>query len=198
VAAALVGSDAKKLFLEAKAVIERLARIVHVAPLSFSDTVQVGWGDPAAQLTITSDGRPIGVLAVASARSRRIAGVRRAELALFELDVDALIPLASRDNSAEPLPTYPQVEFDISMIVAHSVRWIDAFEIASRGGELVRRVTFVDEYVGPQLPPERKSLTIRLLLGSDQGTLIREQIDETAGRVTSELVARLSAVIRQE
>jgi phenylalanyl-tRNA synthetase, beta subunit, non-spirochete bacterial len=198
VAAAFVGSDARMLFLEAKAVIERLDRIVQVERLSFSDTVQVSWGDPAAQLAITSDGKPIGVLALASARTRRKAGIRRAEVAMFEIDVDALLPLPSRDNSPESLPTYPQVEYDISMIVASTVKWSEAFEIASRAGELVRTVTFVDEYAGSQLPAGHKSLTIRLHLGSDQGTLVREQIDETAGRVVSELTARLNAVIRKE
>lgn len=198
VAAAFAGSDAKTLFLEAKGVIERLDRTVQVARLSFSDAVHVGWGDPAAQLTISSDGRPIGVLAIASARARRKAGIRRAEVALFELDVDALTPLPSRDNSVELLPTYPQVEFDISMIVANSVRWADAFEIASRADKLVRAVTFVDEYVGPQVPVGNKSLTIRLHLSSDQGTLVREQIDEAAARVVTELTARLNAEIRKD
>lgn len=198
VAAAFVGSDAGTLFLEAKAVIERLSRIVQVAELSFSDADQVRWGDPAAQLAITSAGKPIGALAVASARTRRKAGIRRAEIALFEIDVDALIPLASRDNRPELLPTYPQVEYDISMIVARSVRWADAFEIASRADEMVRAVTFVDQYSGKQVPPDHKSLTIRLHIGSDEGTLIREQIDEVAGKVVSELSTRLNAVIRQE
>jgi phenylalanyl-tRNA synthetase beta subunit len=41
VAAAFVGSDARTLFLEAKAVIERLDRIVQVARLTFSDSIQV-------------------------------------------------------------------------------------------------------------------------------------------------------------
>ena len=198
VAGAFVGNDPRTLFLEAKGVIERLDRTVQVTRLSFSDAVDVGWGDPAAQLAISSDGMQIGVLAIASARARRKAGVRRAEVALFELNVDALTPLPSRDNSVEPIPTYPQVEFDISMIVANSVRWAEAFEIASRADDLVRAVTFVDDYVGSQVPVGHKSLTIRLHLGSDQGTLVREQIAETAAKVVSELSARLNAVIRKE
>jgi len=198
VAAALVGSDAGTLFLEAKAVIERLDRVVQVERLSFSDSAPAGWGDPAAQLAITSDGKPIGVIAIVSARAKRKAGIRRAEVALFEIDVDALNPLPSRDNHVKPLPTYPEVDYDISMIVALSVRWADALDIASKAGEMVRAVTFVDEYVGAQVPAGHKSLTIRLHLGSDQGTLVREQIDEAASRVVAELTARLNAVIRQE
>ena len=198
VAGAFVGSDAGTLFLEAKAVIEKLARTVQVAGLSFSDGVHVGWGDPSAQLAITSGGKPIGAIAVASARAMRKAGIRRAAVALFELDIDALAPLPSRHNRPEPLPTYPQVEYDISMIVAHSVKWSEAHEIASGADALIRAVTFVDQYVGPPIPPDRKSLTLRLHLGWDQGTLVRAQIDEAAAKAVSALTAGLNAVIRQE
>ncbi len=198
VAAAFVGGDAKRLFFEAKAVLERLDRTVQVSPISLSEGARVGWGDAVAQLGVFSDGRPIGALAVVSARAKRKAGIRRGEAALFEIDVDALSPLASRNNSAEALPTYPQVEYDISMIVANSIKWADASLIASGADEMVRAVTFVDQYVGPQVPKDHKSLTIRLHLGSDEGTLVREQIDETAARVVAALNARLNAVIRQE
>lgn len=198
VAGAFVGSDARTLFLEAKGVLERLDRVVQVTPLSFSDDEEAAWGDPAARLAITAEGKTIGVLAVAAARARRKAGIRRAEVVLFELDVDALTPLASRHNRPEPLPTYPQVEYDISMIVASTVRWTDAHEVASHADPLVRVVTFVDQYTGPQVPAGHKSLTLRLHLGSNEGTLVREQIDEIAGRVIAALTARFNAVIRVE
>jgi len=156
----------------------------------------VAWGDPATRLAITCDGQPVGALAVASSRAKRVAGIRRAEVALFELDVDALIPLPSRDNNPKPLPTYPQVEYDISMIVPHSVTWASAQSIAASADAMIRAVTFVDQYVGPPIPPGRKSLTIRLHLGSDSGTLVRQQIDEVAGRAVAALREGLGAVIR--
>jgi len=197
VAAALVGSDAKRLFLEAKAIVERMDRILQTAALSFSNEIDVSWSDPAARLAIVAGGKRIGALAVASARARRKADIRRAHVAMFEIDVDALEPLASRENSAKPLPTYPEVEFDISMIVKRGVSWADAREIASGADDRIRNVTFVDQYVGPQVPADHKSLTIRLRIGSEKGTLVREQIDEIAGRVMSELKTRLNAVIRE-
>lgn len=197
IAAALVGADAGTLFLEAKAILDRLARAVQVAPLAFGDDSPAPWGDPAARLAILSNGTPIGVLAVATARAKRKAGIRRAEVALFELDADALTPLASRTNVFTPLPTYPVVEFDISLIVPRAVRWTEALSIASQADPLVRSVSFVDEYIGAQVPDDRKSLTLRLHLGSDEGTLVREQIDATAAKVIEELTGRLGGVVRR-
>jgi phenylalanyl-tRNA synthetase beta chain len=199
VAAAFVGTDAEQLFLEAKGVLARLDRSIQVTPLTFASTAGTGWGDPAAQLAIIAEGRTIGALAIASARARRKSGIRRAQLALFELEIEGLSPLPSRDNLAQRLPTYPQVELDISMIVPNSVTWTNAREIASQtGDERIREVTFVDEYIGPQVPAGHKSLTLRLHLGSEEGTLVREQIDEIAGRVSSLLTRQLTAVIRKE
>jgi phenylalanyl-tRNA synthetase beta chain len=197
-AAALVGSDAATLFFEAKGILEMLDRTVQVAPLSFSEDVDVPWGDPAARLAIRSDGKTIGALAVASARAKRLAGIRRAEVVMLELNVDALTPLPSRNNRPEPLPTYPQVDFDISMVIGVGVKWAEARAVALAADEMVRAVTFVDHYVGPQVPAGSKSLTIRLQIGSDRGTLVREQIDEIARKVMAELRSRLQAVIREE
>lgn len=198
VAAAFVGDDAERLFLEAKAVVERMARVVHVSELSFSDTPRVGWADSRAQLAIMADGKPLGTIGVASARVRRKAGIRRTHVAIFEINIDALTPLPSRENSARPLPTYPEVEFDISMILARSVTWAEANEVALSAHEMVRGVNFVDQYVGEQVPAGQKSLTMRLRIGSDRGTLVREQIDEVANHVMTGLKDRLKAVIRMK
>jgi phenylalanyl-tRNA synthetase beta chain len=198
VAGAFVGTDAATLFLEAKGILEMLDRNVQVAPLAFSEDVYVAWGDPAARLSIRSNGQAIGALAVVAARAKRLAGIRRAEVVMFELNVDALIPLPSRENRPEPLLTYPRVDFDISMIVDTDVTWSDARSVASSADELVRSVTFVDQYVGPQVPLGKKSLTIRLTIGSDNRTLVREQIDEIARKVMSELRSRVDAIIREE
>jgi len=198
VAAAFVGSDPAKLFLEAKAVVESMSRAVQISAISVSNVAYIGWADPTAQLAITSESKTIGSLAIVSSRAKRKVGIRRGDVAMFEIDVDALTPLPSRDNRPKPIPLYPRVNYDISIIVGLTVRWNDASAIASNAHEMIRAVTFVDQYVGPQVPAGRKSLTLRLHLGSDEGTLVREQIDEIARTVMSSLRTQLDAVIREE
>lgn len=196
--AAFVGSDAETVFLRAKGVLEMLARTVQVAPLAFSQDVEVAWGDRIARLAITSDGKTIGALAVVSSRAKRLAGIRRGDIALFEMNVDALTPLPSRDNAPTQLPMYPEVEHDISMIVDLGVSWAAARSTASGADDMVRSVRFIDQYAGSQIPSGKKSLTIRLRIGSDDGTLAREAIERTAANVTAALRARLGAQIRDQ
>jgi phenylalanyl-tRNA synthetase beta chain len=195
-AAALVGPDAAQLFYRAKGVIESLARAVQCEPIGFSRDVEAPWGDPAARLGLTTGGRGIGALAVVSSRAKRKAGIRGAEVAMFELDVDSLTPYSSRHNELVPLPTFPQVDFDINVVVERSVEWADLQRIAAVADPLVRQVSFVDEYVGEQVPAGHKSVTLRLRLGSDAGTLVRAQIDAAAGQVIAALREHFQAVVR--
>ncbi len=196
VAGAFVGEDAGALFYEAKAVLEGLGRSVQVAPLGFAKEPNCGWSDPAAQLSITAGGHPIGTLAVVSARARRKAGIKRAEVVLFELQVDALRPFTSRENRAVPLPEYPQVDFDISVVLERRIEWEQVHAFAAQADPLVRGVSFVDEYTGAQVPEGHKSLTLRLHLGSDEKTLVRAEIDEAAGKVVAGLAQRFGGQIR--
>ncbi|MEM7678092.1 MAG: phenylalanine--tRNA ligase subunit beta, partial [Myxococcota bacterium] len=164
--------------------------------IAFGRDQAASWGDPAAQLSLTVEGQAAGALAVLSSRTKRKAGIKGAEVALFELDVDMLTPLPSRENQPEPLKKFPQVDFDISVIVAREVEWEAIQAVATEGDALVQGVSFVDEYVGAQVPDGHKSMTLRLCLGSDKGTLVREQIDEASNRVMGALKERLGGVIR--
>jgi phenylalanyl-tRNA synthetase beta chain len=196
-AAAFVGPDAGALFYRAKGALEGLARAVQVHPITFADPAQVpGWADPAAVLAIQAAGRTIGHLGVLSARARRIAGVRRGEAALFELDVEALEPFASRENRYAPLPAHPQVDFDISVIVGRDVRFAALSAAAADADALVQGVRFVDEYTGAPVPEGQKSVTLRLRLGAADRTLVREQIDAAAGAVIQRLASTFGGQVR--
>ncbi len=194
--AAFVGPDASAMFYRAKGVLGALAKIVQFEPLGFARDVEAPWADPAARLGITAGTQTIGVLAVVSARTKRKVGIRGADVALLELDVDALQPLSSRHNEVREVPAFPQVDFDVNVVVERKVEWTTIQELAAGAGPLVRGVSFVDEYVGQQVPDGHKSVTMRLRLGSDEGTLVREQIDEAAGLVVAALKQRLDATIR--
>jgi len=195
-AAAFVGADSGELFYRAKGVLERLPRVVQFEAFTFDRGGDAPWGDPGARLGLSVGGRAIGVLAVVSARTKGKVGIRGAEVALFELDVDQLTPFPSRHNAPVDVPSVPQVDFDINVMVERGVEWASIREVAGVADLLVRDVSFVDEYVGPQVSEGHKSVTLRLRLGADEGTLVREQIDDAAGRVMAALQQRLGGVIR--
>ena len=55
---------------------------------------------------------------------------------------------------------------------------------------------FVDEYKGKQIPAGKKSVTIRLVIGSDEKTLTGEEIEQIANSVLKRIVKTTGAEIR--
>lgn len=195
-AAAWVGSDIAALFYRAKGVIAALARHVQTNALHFADGDPAPWADPRAHQVIVAGDHTIGHLAALHPRSRRLAGIRRAEAVIVELDVDALEPHASRENVFAPLPKYPTVTADLSVVLAHAVKWSTVHAHVTTAHKLVRGVSFVDEYVGPQVGDGQKSLTLSVQLGSDERTLVREEVDTVMQEILAGLQRKFDAQLR--
>lgn len=194
---ALVGLDPRRLFLAAKGMLEHAARAVHMQPLTLA-TRRTGapWADPAAELEVRSGERVAGVCAVVSPATKRKAGIRHVQVVLFEIDIEALRPLPSRENRFVPFSEYPQARCDLNLVFDETARWQAVAQHAASAHALVRSVEFVDEYRGQQVPPKKKSVTLRLTLGSDAGTLTSAQVDEAAAEVVRRLGAEMGGVLR--
>ncbi|MGI6695322.1 MAG: phenylalanine--tRNA ligase subunit beta [Christensenellales bacterium] len=191
-AAAFVGQDASLLFREMKGVLEALPRAVMSEPLTFAQQEQPAWADPKAWLNILSGGEVIGSFGVISLRASRLAGIKRAAMAVMALDVDALIPLPSRSNAYQRLPLFPLVEQDFSILVDEKTAWQD---IRAALEKSVNSMDFIEEYRGKQIPQGKKSVMFRVHFGSDQGTLTAEQIDEKMNTIIKK-IGKLGGEVR--
>lgn len=192
---ALVGADAKALFYEAKGVLESMSRLCQMEALRLAELpaeLAPAWADRKASLGIFCEERCIGTLGLLAPWSRAVAGIKFQEAALFELDVEALRPLDSRTNHYEKLPLYPHVQQDLSVLVDRTVAWST---VAARLSALAKSVRFVDEYTGPQIPADKKSLTLRVELASDTGTLTNEEVEKRMA-VIREAMAEFGARLR--
>jgi phenylalanyl-tRNA synthetase beta chain len=200
-AGALVGAseDLPALFRRAKGIVENISRQTHMAPLAFAQTEKPTWADDTIWLNVALEGNSIGHLALLCKKSALSAGIKQASVMIFELDVDALEPFASRTNKFVHLGAYPQVEYDISMIFDEPAKWrdIEGVVLGKKGpGDIIRAVSFVDEYRGKQIPQGKKSVTFRLVLGSDEKTLTSEEIEKSVAIVTKRISKQLGGELR--
>ena len=62
--------------------------------------------------------------------------------------------------------------------------------------ELLRDVRFVDEYKGKQIPDGKKSITIRLVIGSNEKTLTGDEIESVAKSAIKKLTKVIGADVR--
>ena len=193
-------ASVEELFREAKGTLEYMPRYTHMEGFTFERREQPSWADPAVWLDICLGGESIGKLGLLSKRASMACGIKSVKVMLFELDVTKLLPFASRTNRFAHLPEYPVSEYDISMLFDADVRW-EAIAEAVLGGKkaaLLRGASFVDEYRGKQVPEGKKSVTIRLVIGSDEKTLSSEEIEKCAAQVMKKLGKSLGAELRQK
>jgi len=190
---------ANTLFRKAKGFIEALPRFVHMEPFTFEKTEKPVWADSVLWQNINHVGKCIGNLALLSKKAALECGIKNSEMMLFELDIDSLKPYPSRTNNFTHIPEYPMTNYDLSLLFDSSVKWdqmLEAITAKKDSNDLLRDVSFVDEYRGHQVPDGKKSVTIRLVIGSLSKTLTSDEIESCAGAVVNRLGKSVGAVLR--
>jgi phenylalanyl-tRNA synthetase beta chain len=185
------------LFRRAKGVIGSMSRYTHMEGFTFEKTEKPYWADETVWLNICLNGKKIGDLALLSKKSALACGIKVLSAILVELDLDALVPFKSRTNRYARMPEFPMNDYDISFLVDSMVKWDDIYgAIMAKKNELLRDVKFVDEYKGKQIPAGKKSVTVRLVIGSDEKTLTGAEIEALANTIIKRLGKTIGAEVR--
>ena len=201
IAGANVGKheDIDLIFRKTKGMLEALPGYTHIEPFSFSKIEKPVWADDVVWLNIKCGDDVAGNLALLSKKAALDCGIRNSAVMLFELDLDLLKPLPSRTNKFTGIPEYPMTAYDISMLFDLAVTWDAILEVVtSKKGpdSLLQEVFFVEEYKGKQIPGGKKSVTLRLLIGSLRKTLTSEEIEGCANAVVKRLKKTFEAELR--
>ena len=190
--------DITALFRKAKGVVEMMARYVHMETLTFRQTEKPVWADNVVWLNICRGEEKVGDLALLSKKVSMACGIKNLNVMLFQLDQDSLVPLKSRTNTFTHMAEYPMTDYDISLLLDGSVQWKDVLQtVGGIKSELLHGASFVDEYRGKQVPAGKKSLTLRLAIGSKEKTLTSSEIEEVASNVLNKIAKRFGAELRR-
>ena len=190
--------DITALFRKAKGVVEMMARYVHMETLTFRQTEKPVWADNVVWLNIYRGEEKVGDLALLSKKVSMACGIKNLNVMLFQLDQDSLVPLKSRTNTFTHMAEYPMTDYDISLLLDGSVQWKDVLQtVGGIKSELLHGASFVDEYRGKQVPAGKKSLTLRLSIGSKEKTLTSSEIEEVASSVLNKIAKRFGAELRR-
>ena len=189
--------DITALFRRVKGVVEMMARYVHMETLTFRQEEKPIWADNVVWLIIYRGEEKVGDLALLAKKVSMACGIKNLNVMLFQLDQDSLVPLKSRTNTFTHITEYPMTDYDISLLLDGSVQWKDVVQTVSGiKSELLHGVSFVDEYRGKQVPAGKKSLTLRLSIGSKEKTLTSAEIEEVAAGVLRKIAKRFGAELR--
>lgn len=193
--------DITTLFREAKGVLELMPRYTHMEAYEFRKDEKPVWADNVVWLNICLDGERIGDMGLMAKKVSMECGIKNLSVMLFELDASKLKPLKSRTNRFAHLAAYPETDYDISMLFDSGASWDEIYDTilgSKKASALLKAASFVEEYRGKQIPQGKKSVTIRLSIGSDEKTLTSQEIENAANQVMKKLSKKMGAELRMQ
>jgi len=151
---------------------------------------------------ISSEARNLSSLGVAGQLARRVAEKLklRQDVFLAELELDpvyAAMKAAKEARRYEPLPRFPSVERDFSLLLADGAKFSDVTKtIQSLGIKEISAVEATDLFRGTNVPAGKYSLLVRVTFQSREATLTEAQIGDYSRKIISALEKNLGAILR--
>ena len=154
----------------------------------------------AAEISVPArNGKRIG-LAGPLARNLAQRFKLRQEVYLAELRLEPLaqaVAHAHRSLRYEPLPRFPAVERDFSLVLADATTFAQVEEaIHVANIPELRRIEAIDLFRGGQIPAGKYSLLVRATFQSDEATFTEAQLTDLSARIVSALTQKLGASLR--
>jgi len=113
---------------------------------------------------------------------------------IFELELPHLIPLIPAAVSFKPIPRFPAIYRDITIIVDRAVETQLIIEAVAKMGEaLVESVHLFAVFEGEPVAPGKKSVSFRLTYRSDAKTLVDDDVNQLHKSITARLVKAFNA-----
>ncbi len=195
--AVMLGLTSGRGFREVKGVIE--AVLERIAPDLTVEAVAADAPllDAGAACRLELGGKPLAFIGRLTEEGRERFELRGPAL-VAELRLAPLVARASLIPTSRPQSPYPPVGRDLNFVVDESVRWADLAATVREGcGPLFEHLEYADTYRDPErLGPGKKSLLMRLVLRSQEGTLTNQQADELRERIVSACRERHGAELR--
>ena len=118
----------------------------------------------------------------------------RQPIYVLELDLSALLSGPTKVVQYSPLPRYPSVMRDLSLLVNRNVALDEIFNaVREQGVADCRSVKLVGTFEGSNIQSSKRSVTLRLEYRSDERTLRDEEVEERHSRLTSALLEAFAA-----
>jgi len=175
-----------------EAVVERLAP---AASVEVRQAPSAGLAEGAAA-EIRLDGEPVGTLGCIDPDVQDAYGLDH-PVAAATVRFNALLDRAQLKRTYQPMPRFPAVQRDLSLVVADEVTWGQLAEAVAAVDQPLRvGVEYVMTYTGKQIAKGRKSVTARLTYRADNRTLRSEEVDRQVAEVVAALGANLAAELR--
>ncbi|MDP2932750.1 MAG: hypothetical protein Q8N81_01305, partial [bacterium] len=195
----------KRAFIELKGAVESFLRQLGIDDAEFSDVIDPNcpikhWYHPGRVAEVQIGEQRIGLIGDLHPHIKNELGIRPdLEIAQFSLLVAPLVRVMEEELEFEPIPRYPSIIRDISLLVSKDVK-INEILNCIEGvdtNNIVQDVDVFDIYEdNPDVPEGKKSIAFHIIYRSDNRTLTDEEADKIERNVKKALEQGFGAEIR--
>jgi phenylalanyl-tRNA synthetase beta chain len=182
-------------FRELRGAIEGLIKNVNREADVVFTPAELVWAQSGAEVVV--DGNVMGTAGVVSRAVRDKYGFKEVTPVAAEVEFEQLLALQSGPVKVRPIPRFPAIERDLSIIVAERLRWVEIVEaVSSKAPDELEDIQFVDIYRGKGIPSDKKSVTLSLRFRDEDGTLTHDSVDGFEKAIVESLAQRVKAELR--
>ncbi len=121
----------------------------------------------------------------------------RSACSLAELSFDLLMERATLVPQYRPLPSYPAVSRDLSIVVDRNLPWSElAGAVRQAAGSSLESLSYLDTFEGGNVPSGRHSLHFGLRFRHPERTLTGDEVDQSMQAVIAACRSRFDAELR--
>ena len=183
-------------FLEMKGILEKMFESLGFWDLNFSDLKENPWFDFGRSAEIKAGEESLGFIGEINQNLSQTY-TDGYPAVIFEMDLEKIIKAVEEELEFEPIPKFPSIIRDLSILVNSDVRVSEILNVISYSEtKLLRDADLFDMYEGTNLPSGKKSLSFHLIFQADDHTLTNDEIGKSLEKIISNLKSQLSAEIR--
>ena len=153
------------------------------------------WAKTGAQILVNDSS--IGTAGVISEAVKEKFDFKDLSPVAAELDFEQLLALHTAEIKVQPIPKFPAIQRDLSIVVDEAVLWVDIIEAVNKKAySQLEDVRFVGIYRGKGVPSGRKSITLTLTFRDEDGTLTHDTADKFQKDILKSLTESVGAELR--
>ncbi len=178
-----------------RGVIEALVRSIDRDSEVAFVPAELRWAETGAEILV--NGERIGTAGIVSEQVREKFDFKEIAPVAAEVDFDRLLSLCKGPVEVKPIPRFPAIQRDLSIVVDEQVCWSDIDRaIGDKAPEELEGVKFVEIYRGKAIPSGSKSVTLSLTFRDPDGTLTHDTVDGFQADIVGSLAESVSAELR--
>lgn len=131
--------------------------------------------------------KPIAYLGKVHPKTLKVWDIKQ-EVFVVDVAWEYLSTLFSSKQSFTPLPKFPAVQRDLSLVMDEATKFSELEKLAWQAGQpLLQTIEVFDIYQGENLPAGKKSYSLRFVLQDPKKTLTDKEIDATMENIATAL-----------